>query len=161
MKCKDCKHDGNCEWQDTPSLDKLTQEEFENIDACAQFEPKDVLAAIFEMQLELQKAAGFDIFYRNRFITPSPLMLDSPRQDFISLQFMGIITEACEALENTPWKPWKQSMRLNKEKFREELIDLLHFVVNMFLAAGMTPEEIYKAFKEKHRINMKRQEGGY
>ena len=120
----------------------------------------DYLTEIFKMQRRLQDAVGFDIFERTKD-WPHDLILNCPRQDFILMQFTGIITEACEALENTPWKPWKHSARLDKEEFRKELIDLLHFVVNMFLAAGMTPQDIHEAFKKKHKENMRRQREGY
>ena len=104
----------------------------------------DYLDEIFKMQKKLEAAIGADFDQR-----------------FITLSFVGIITEACEALENTPWKPWKQSTAYNKIEFQKELIDLLHFVVNLLLVAGMEPEDVYRMYKDKHEKNMKRNKKGY
>lgn len=111
----------------------------------------DYLEEIFKMQVRLQAEIGANIYDE----------YPKPSQKFINLAYIGVMTEASEALEQTPWKPWKSSMVYNPDKFRKELIDLLHFVVNLFLASGMSAEDVYKAYMNKHRINMNRQKGGY
>ena len=120
----------------------------------------DFLYEIFKMQKKLEEAIGAEIFQKNSLQGNSE-MKDHPNQIFILLSFVGVITEACEALEQTPWKPWKESMTYNQRAFQEELIDLLHFVLNLFLAASMEPQDVYKMFKQKHVKNMKRNERGY
>lgn len=111
----------------------------------------DKLDELIKLQKKLEKAIGAVIFNED----------GNPNQLFILLSFVGIITEACEALENTPWKPWKKSMVYNQREFKKELIDLLHFVFNLCIVADMGPEEIYQMYSDKHKTNMKRNEKGY
>ena len=76
--------------------------------------------------------------------------------------FIGIITEACEAIEQTSWKKnWKQSATYNEQAFREEIIDLWHFVINLTLSADMTADDVFRMYTNKHHINLKRQEDKY
>jgi dimeric dUTPase (all-alpha-NTP-PPase superfamily) len=112
----------------------------------------DKLEKLFTLQRRLEEAIGAKIFDTDHL---------HPNQLFILLNFVGVITEACEALENTPWKPWKKSMVYKQKEFRKELIDLLHFVFNLCIAADMSPEDIYDMYAEKHKENMRRQKEGY
>ena len=80
------------------------------------------------------------------------------------LMFIGIITEACEALETLDWKPWKKNTGVDiraSENFKEEIIDLWHFVINLTLTSGMDAKETIERFKAKNKINKKRQEDKY
>ena len=42
-----------------------------------------------------------------------------------------------------------------------ELIDALHFFVNLLLAAGMSAEDVYKLYLMKNAENHRRQDAGY
>lgn len=81
--------------------------------------------------------------------------------EHVRLMFIGIITEACEFLEETNWKPWKKPRDVNVEKLRGEAIDLWHFVINLTIASGMDAKEVIERFKSKNKINKKRQEDRY
>lgn len=71
------------------------------------------------------------------------------------------------------WKPWKGSYKkIGEMKFSEmtpsdlkelkmELIDIQHFLFNMMLAIGMTPEETYNYYFAKNEENRNRQKRGY
>ena len=82
-------------------------------------------------------------------------------QEFISSMTLACIDELMEALRETPWKPWKKQQAFNEEKFKEELIDAWHFIINLSLASGMTSNELYQRFMEKNKTNFKRQNEGY
>ena len=82
-------------------------------------------------------------------------------QEFISSMTLACIDELMEALRETPWKPWKKRQAFNEEKFKEELIDAWHFIINLSLASGMTSNELYQRFMEKNKTNFKRQNEGY
>lgn len=68
------------------------------------------------------------------------------------------------------WKPWKskydeaQEKRfedLTSEELKElqmELVDIQHFVFNIMLACGMTPELLYEYYVAKNKENIRRQE---
>lgn len=81
--------------------------------------------------------------------------------EHVRLMFIGVITEACEFLEETNWKPWKKPGIMDEEKMRKEIIDLWHFVINLSLASDMNAERVVEKFKEKNKINIKRQEDKY
>jgi len=60
------------------------------------------------------------------------------------------------------WKWWKiYKEEVNKDKTKEEVIDLLHFVLNMCQALDMDEKEIKEIFRKKHEINMARQKNNY
>lgn len=79
----------------------------------------------------------------------------------IRTQSLGVISEVNEALEETGWKPWATSNHINREAYLGELVDALHFLVNMALLAGITPDEIYQNYREKNLVNLRRQVTGY
>jgi NTP pyrophosphatase (non-canonical NTP hydrolase) len=119
--------------------------------AHALLEPVDTLAHIFEMQKRLQDKIGVD-----------PTMLSGDRRtEFIRLMFIGLVTEAAEVIERTPWKPWKKSAQYDEEGLKEELVDVAHFFINLCLAANLSPEELLSRYAKKHETNMQRQENGY
>ncbi len=65
--------------------------------------------------------------------------------------------ELHEALAHVHWKPWKTPRGFkDREKYRTELADVLHFVLDMYLAAGLTGDDIYADYLTKHRENLKR-----
>lgn len=49
----------------------------------------------------------------------------------------------------------------NRDKIIEESIDILHFLLIIWLRLGLTADSIFKAYTEKMGVNMKRQEEGY
>lgn len=81
--------------------------------------------------------------------------------DYIKLNILAVENELHEALRETPWKPWKQNQEFNTEKFKEELIDALHFFINLCLASGMGPNELYYRYLQKNKINHERQDNNY
>ena len=61
-------------------------------------------------------------------------------------------------------KHWKtdNDKPINLEKAREEYIDAVHFIINTGLVLGFSrAEDILKAYKEKHKVNIIRQKTGY
>lgn len=86
--------------------------------------------------------------------------------DIHSIEFKRIMTLSCidelmEALRETPWKPWKKDKTYHQDKFKEELIDAWHFLINLSLASGMTSDDVYNKFMEKNKENIRRQNNGY
>ena len=73
----------------------------------------------------------------------------------------AIIHEAVELQRTTNWKWWKKPVSFNKDKAKEELIDIWHFVVQASLELGLTPEDILDEYERKNEINRKRQKSGY
>lgn len=47
------------------------------------------------------------------------------------------------------------------DKVREELIDILHFLISAMLNAGMTSEDVLDEYEKKNKENHARQKRGY
>ena len=107
---------------------------------------EDMLHHMFAKQYDLQKKLGYDI--------------NHPTQQYLNYMFMGIVTEACEAIENTPWKPWKKISEMKTRELQEEVIDIWHFLINLSIASGMTADDVYRIFNDKNAVNHSRQDGG-
>jgi len=79
----------------------------------------------------------------------------------IKNQILALYDEVGEALREVPWKPWKFNQQFNVSKFKMELIDIFHFLINLFLLSGMNTQEVINLFKNKNKINLRRQKNGY
>jgi len=112
---------------------------------------KDKLEELFKMQEKLQKRLGYDL----------QKISEKHSQKYFNLMFIAIIEECVEIIRETPWKPWKKSMTFNQVKLQEEVIDLWHFIINLSIASGLTPQKLYDKFVEKNTVNHKRQDNGY
>jgi dimeric dUTPase (all-alpha-NTP-PPase superfamily) len=110
----------------------------------------DKLDIIFIYQLQLQ--------YK---LKTMPFKNQKKRQEYINIMSLALIDEIMEALRETKYKPWKKQQQFNKEKFREELIDAWHFLINLTLASGMDTNDLYEAFVKKNKINIERNKKGY
>jgi hypothetical protein len=69
-----------------------------------------------------------------------------------------------EGMHEFDWKPWVKTELgfLNRDAFVGEMIDVLHFVANMLVAAGCTDDELSNKYAEKQQKNRDRMaSGGY
>jgi NTP pyrophosphatase (non-canonical NTP hydrolase) len=65
--------------------------------------------------------------------------------------------ELHEVLAEVNWKPWKDSRGIKDvDKYREEMADVLHFVLSLYLAAGVSGQEIVTDYMAKHQENLAR-----
>lgn len=65
--------------------------------------------------------------------------------------------ELHEVLAEVHWKPWKQSRGVKDvAAYREEVADVMHFILDLYLAAGLTGKDIYQDYVAKHNINIDR-----
>jgi dimeric dUTPase (all-alpha-NTP-PPase superfamily) len=101
---------------------------------------------MFQRQKQFQESLGKDIKYN---------------QQFINEMTQALFVEIAESLQETDFKSWKKPKGIDIDKYREELIDCWHFLINLSLAAGMDHIDIYTRFVEKNEINKKRQKDGY
>ena len=119
----------------------------------------DRLAFLLRKQYDLQtEAYGMDLasFEPER------------RVQFIKDMVLAATDELHEALNETSWKPWSSTFgEVNEDAYFGELIDLVHFVMNLLLVAypSLSPEGLAAAIElrylEKRKINVRRQEDGY
>lgn len=136
-------------------------------DFCYYIEPEkidnqkyDKLEEIFNIQKQLQeKTMGYS--FDN--------MTSQERANYIKSMILWQTDETHEALHELPYaKEWSKKYDksdYNHEKqwklFKEEMIDSLHFFINIMIAAGFTPQEIYDMYIEKNKENIDRQKRGY
>lgn len=111
---------------------------------------------MFELQRKFNKLIG------NKIPEVLSEIFTQENIENIKNQTLAIIDEVMEALREIKWKPWKKTdNQFDLVSYRFELIDVFHFLINLFLLAGMTPELVMKYFFNKNRINIKRQRDGY
>lgn len=80
---------------------------------------------------------------------------------FIKDMTLALTDELHELLSEVGWKPWASSRHVNTESARGELIDALHFFLNLALALDMDGRMIQEMYHAKHKKNQRRQEEGY
>lgn len=115
--------------------------------------PPDRMQAMFDAQRKLQvNTFGFDSFED---------MPTAARVDYFAHMVLAATDELHEALNETSWKSWAKAEYFNDEKVKSELVDVFHFFMNLCIVAGLTPDELFKSYREKREINVQRQKNGY
>lgn len=69
--------------------------------------------------------------------------------------------EVTELDRLTNWKWWKKAKEMDEPAAREELVDILHFLLQAAIELGMTPEQITAHYMAKSNVNLERQKDGY
>ena len=118
-----------------------------------------MLKTIMNTQKALQERLGYNF----------ETMTDEQRAVFMRDHRGYLADEVAEALYEMPfYKSWKDySMMTDSakaeawKKVKMELVDALHFFVNLLLAAGFTSDELYQMYMAKNRENHRRQDEGY
>lgn len=115
--------------------------------------PKDRLATIFHAQRRLQERLGYDV----------AKFSDEQEAEYVRLNVLSLEDELHEALQETNWKPWSQARPgiTDYRAFQGELVDALHFLVNLCLVSGMGADELTHRFIDKNARNHARQDEGY
>lgn len=112
----------------------------------------DRLGTIFSQQRLLQKNAyGYD---------PSE-MEGEQRIQFIKDMNLALQDELHEFLQEVGWKPWATSRHVNEDAAKGELVDALHFFVNLCMVVNMDAQELFDRYMEKRKRNEQRQIEGY
>jgi len=109
---------------------------------------KDKLDLIFSLQKELSSLMDLSRYPKTM-------------EDKISMLCIAIIHEATELQRITNWKWWKKPTNFDVKEAKEELIDILHFVIQASLELGLSPNDILEEYIKKNYINRNRQKNGY
>lgn len=75
---------------------------------------------------------------------------------------LALDDELHEMMAECGWKPWASDKFINDHAMRGELIDALHFLLNLMILSGFKDwDEVEAAYLHKRGINERRQEEGY
>lgn len=107
----------------------------------------DKLEQIFQMQTFLDEKIA-----RER-------KLDFSKEEWIQKEVLAMISELSEVLDEVNFKWWKNKKEIDEASLKEEIVDLLHFLISMSLKAGMSAQEMFEIYMAKNEENLKRQEG--
>ena len=72
----------------------------------------------------------------------------------------AIKEELLELDDELLWKWWSKD-KIDMQNIRVELIDILHFLVSAMMCAGLNAEKVFDIYRQKHAINIKRQDTEY
>jgi len=78
--------------------------------------------------------------------------------------YIAMNQELSEMLDWINYKSWKTYKTPTEDDIKElkiELIDLQHFLINLYIIWDMGAEEVKRLFTGKHKENIKRQERNY
>jgi len=100
---------------------------------------------LIELQSQMMRALGIE------------WQANSLPLDLIREAAIGANVEAAEVLDplnkaNRPWKP----RTLDKDHVQEEIVDIMFYVLELFVLFGMSWEDVIKAYKSKIAINCAR-----
>ncbi|MBI2992734.1 MAG: dUTP diphosphatase [Gammaproteobacteria bacterium] len=132
----------------------------------------DMLQRIFAMQAELN-----DYVFRKNGLTDSAghalsmaaiesaanagaLMVNDLPNQWLGRYSKAMAEELKELDADLLWKWWSKD-RIDIQNVRVELIDILHFLVSAMICSGVTAEQVYEIYRQKHAVNVKRQDSGY
>jgi hypothetical protein len=98
-----------------------------------------------------------------------PLALEGEdRAEFIRWNVLALEDELHEMLGEVGWKPWASSRHVNEKEATAELVDALHFFLNLVLAAAprgqsveMAAHTLLSGYNTKAAVNARRQANGY
>lgn len=130
----------------------------------------DKLSQIFTKQRELQQVVTGGVPQFGGDDSGGPILFKAVFlwQQYVNQQLLAIFEETVEVMKETAYKNpdatvfgYKASQAANLERMKEEIVDLLHFFVNLCMAAGMNEDELLERYLAKNRVNVERQKEGY
>jgi dimeric dUTPase (all-alpha-NTP-PPase superfamily) len=112
----------------------------------------DMLEQIMARQLQLQVES---------FLVNPQELEGEERDNYVMAMALALNVEVGEALQEISWKPWATGEWFNRDAFLLELIDALHFWINLVLVATDDPQDVIDVYMRKAQINVERQAAGY
>lgn len=88
-------------------------------------------------------------------------LVDPSDEEAVSAYIRDVVLcatdELHEVLGEVNWKPWKNNRGIkDMANYREEMADVLHFILDLYLAAGLTGRDIVLDYMAKHYENLLR-----
>lgn len=84
------------------------------------------------------------------------------QEEMTQIFAQAIASEAQELMNNTNWKPWKETKKeFNRTETIYEYVDILHFIINGLLALDCGAEELMQHYLAKNKENHERIKRNY
>ena len=145
------------------NVTRRTDDEVHKLEGLPQVE-QDSLANIFHYQRQLMDVLGVPALDEKRDplktlpVNEFTKMLTRYSQDCVT----AVTCESTELLDALPWKHWKKSYeKIDLNNVQIEIIDLLHFVLELAIIWGMDAKQVHELYIKKLRENLDRQKKGY
>ena len=135
-------------------------------------ENTDMLQRIFAMQTELNDY----VFSKNRLVddhggqltmatiynaaAAGALKVNDLPNRWLANYARAMREELHELDADLLWKWWSKD-EIDMQNIHVELIDILHFLVSAMICAGLTPDKVFDVYRQKHAVNLNRQDSGY
>ena len=131
-----------------------------------------MLEDIFKMQLELndyvfkknnlRDKSGNDLNMQSIIVSAEKeeMMVNDLPNEWLVNYSKAIKEELLELDDELLWKWWSKD-KIDMQNIRVELIDILHFLVSAMMCAGLSAEKVFDIYRQKHAINIKRQDTEY
>lgn len=121
---------------------------------------KDMLREMFSQQRAfmelLQRKRGFPHFPVDLSTKEGQLLIKD-----IAHNAMDELYESIQILKAAKHHRISASTDVDREKYVEELVDCLHYLVEVVIASGISPEELFNSYMHKGKINEIRINEGY
>lgn len=91
-------------------------------------------------------------------------LTDRDLVEYIKMNVLAATDELHEVLNETGWKHWKSEgygQIASRQRYIDEIADVVLFTLNLLLAQRVSGMELIKALDKKWRINQQRQRSGY
>ena len=112
----------------------------------------DMLKDMFRLQAELNRRIG---------VATDQAMPEDEQQKWILNYIRAMNQELAELTDSVPWKWWARYQNFDRQNARVEVVDLFHFLISLAQVLGMSAEDVYRFYTEKHKVNVQRQDSGY
>src|SRR3954468_14040724 len=114
-------------------------------------EKPDQLRELFRMQQALNQRIGVN----------TDGMTEEEKTKWILNYCRAMSQEMAELTDSVPWKWWAKYQKFDEQNVRVEIVDLFHFLISLAQVAGMSADDVFRAYSKKNEVNFKRQESGY
>jgi len=114
-----------------------------------------------DLVIHAEKGLDYMLSLQARVESDWGRLVDTDDPEAVSAYIRDVVLcatdELHEVLGEVNWKPWKDSQGIKDiEKYREEMADVLHFILDLYLAAGLSGRDIIVDYLAKHTINRAR-----
>ena len=111
----------------------------------------DKFDELFRLQAELNRKIGIDTL----------AVPEQKQPEWVLNYCRALSQEIAELTDSVPWKWWAKYQKYDRQNARVEVVDMFHFLISLAQVLGMTAEDVFNTYRQKHKVNVERQDSGY